>query len=81
MNENDLITAGFEKLDPKLLPKQPPKINWGMLYKQKSDAEKIRYLEKLASAMNHAASLIQDERNELGRLCELTEAQLMFWHR
>ena len=48
-----------------------------MLYKEKSDKEKIEYLEKLASSMNHAIALIQEERNKLGELCELKEQQLV----
>jgi predicted nucleic acid-binding Zn-ribbon protein len=76
MND-DLVGAGFEKLDPKLLPIQPPKIKWGLLYQDKSDEEKIRFLEKLAASMNHAAALIQDERDKLNELCEKKEQQLM----
>ena len=75
--EDDLVSAGFERLDPKLVERHPPKIKWGMLYQNSSDKEKIAYLEKLASSMNHAAHLIQEERNELGRLCELKEQQLI----
>jgi hypothetical protein len=76
-NDNgDIFAAGFERLDEKYITKRPPKINWGMIYKDMPDAEKISYLEKLASSMNHAAALVQDERNELGRLCELKEGQI-----
>ena len=77
MNNDDFIAAGFERLDSHLIEKRPPKIKWGMLYQKKSDAEKIMYLEKLASSMNHAAALIQNERNELCNLCELKERQLV----
>jgi uncharacterized protein YydD (DUF2326 family) len=76
MNDDDLVAKGFHRLDPKLLPTHPPKINWGKLYEDKTDAEKIIYLEKLAATMNHAAYLIQTERNELGELCERKEAQI-----
>ena len=74
--EADFIAQGFHKLDSKLLTRRPPKIAWGEIYKGFTDAEKIEYLEKLASTMNHAAALIQDERNELLTLCELKEGQL-----
>lgn len=77
MNNDDFIAAGFHRLDPHLVEKQPPKIKWGVLYKEKSDKEKIEYLEKLASSMNHAAHMIQEERNQLGELCERKEAQLI----
>ncbi len=76
MND-DLVTAGFRRLDSNLIEKRPPKIQWGLLYGEKSDSDKITYLEKLASTMNHAAALIQDERNKLGKLCELKEQQLI----
>jgi hypothetical protein len=74
--QEDLIAKGFHKLDDNLIEKRPPKINWGELYKKFNDSEKIAYLEKLASTMNHAAYLIQEERNELGKLCELKENQI-----
>ena len=75
-NESDFYVEGFKKLDPKIVEKNPPKIKWGEQYKNRTDAEKITYLEKLASAMNHAAYLIQKERDELNKLCELKEKQL-----
>ena len=74
--EADFIAKGFRKLDSKFLTRRPPKIKWGKMYLALSDAEKIEYLQKLASTMNHAASLVQDERNELLKLCELKEGQI-----
>jgi len=74
--QDDLVAVGFHKLDDNLVEKRPPKIAWGRLYKDFNDAEKIRYLENLASTMNNAAYLIQNERNELTRLCELKEKQI-----
>ncbi len=73
---DDLVSAGFHRIDEKALPNHPPKISWGPIYQGKSDREKIIYLEKLSEAMNHAAFLIQNERNELTELCALKEAQL-----
>jgi hypothetical protein len=75
MQEN-LEAAGFKRLDPKVIDNDPPRIKWGELYKQFTDAEKIEYLEKLASTMNHAAYLIQGERDEVLTLCGLKEQQL-----
>jgi uncharacterized coiled-coil DUF342 family protein len=75
---DDLVSAGFERLDPTLIERRPPKIQWGMIYKTRwSKDEKIAYLEKLAATMNQAAAKIQAERDELGRLCELKEQQLL----
>jgi len=34
-------------------------------------------VEDLAASMNNAAAIIQEERNELGRLCEMKEKQLI----
>jgi len=75
MREN-LESAGFRKIDPKLIDIKPPTIKWGELYKEFKDEEKIDYLEKLASTMNHAAFLIQGERDELIALCALKEQQI-----
>lgn len=74
--KNDLIVAGFKKLDKQLIEQRPPKINWGMIYKGMPNEKKISYLEKLASAMNHAASIVQGERNALNNLCGLKEKQI-----
>ena len=74
--QEDLLAQGFHKLDDKLLVVKAPKITWGRIYQSSSNEEKIDYLEKLASTMNHAASLIQDERNQLNKLCELKEQQI-----
>jgi len=74
--KDDFIAEGFYKIDENLITKRPPKIKWGMKYTNKSANEKIKYLEKLASSMNHAAYLVQEERNELGILCEKKERQI-----
>ena len=74
--QEDLIAKGFHKLDDKLIVAKAPKILWGGIYQASSNEEKIEYLEKLAATMNHAASLIQDERNQLNKLCELKEQQI-----
>ena len=71
-----LESAGFHKVDPKVIDIKPPTIKWGELYKEFKDEEKVDYLEKLASTMNHAAFLIQGERDQLIELCELKEQQI-----
>ena len=75
--QEDLVNAGFERLDPKSIDLKPPRIKWGELYKKFTDAEKIEYCEKLASTMNNAAYIIQGERDALGQLCELKEKQII----
>lgn len=73
---SDFVGAGFKRLDDNLLEQRPPRVKWGQLYRDMGTDAKIRYLERVASAMNHAAATIQDERNKLGELCEKKEAQL-----
>ena len=72
----DLIAQGFHKLDNNLIENRPPKITWGKIYLEFTSEEKLAYLEHLAATMNHAAYLIQTERNNLGKLCELKEGQI-----
>lgn len=74
---DDYYVEGFEKIDQSLILRNPPRIRWGSGYQEKSPGDKIIYLEKLASAMNHAAFLVQGERDELNRLIILKEAQLL----
>jgi hypothetical protein len=75
-DNGDVFAAGFRRIDDKYISKKPPRIQWGVIYKGMNDKEKISHLEKLAATMNHAAALVQEERNELGRLAELKEAQI-----
>lgn len=73
--EDDLVTAGFHRLD-RDISKRAPRIKWGLLYGKKTDRSKIEYLEKLAAAMNFAAFTIQNERDAIGKLLVLKEAQI-----
>ena len=73
---NDWVGEGWHRLDPDIIQDKPPKIAWGDRYKMWPDAKKIKYLEELASSMNHAAFLIQNERDELNVLCERKEKML-----
>lgn len=72
----DFVAAGFRRLDENLTPANPPKIHWGKLYMSWGDEKKVQHLEKLAATMNHAAALIQDERNKMNDLLIAKEAQL-----
>lgn len=71
------MVEGFQKLDDKYIDNRPPRIRFGRKYHQMPTDRKIAYLEKLAHTMNHAAGLACQDRNELGRLCELKENQLI----
>jgi len=72
--EPDLMVDGFHTLD--LVEPNPPKITWGKKFLLMDDAAKILYLQRLASSMNHAAYLIQNERNQLLDLCRKQEKQI-----
>jgi flagellar capping protein FliD len=76
-NQDNYVGAGFHRLDKNLVPAKPPRIKWGDIYKKWPEDQKVAYLEKLASSMNHAARLIQGERDQLGRLCEQKERQII----
>lgn len=71
-----MIAAGFHRVDPEILAKKAPTIKWGEIYKKWTDKEKVAWHEKFSSSMNHAAALIQDERDKLNVLCHQKEQQL-----
>lgn len=76
LKDLDFVGAGFHRLDPDLIVSHPPKINWGKLYLNKSDEERLAFAEKLAASMNHAAFMIQKERDKLNDLITLKERQV-----
>jgi len=55
----------------------PPKIKWGEKFQEWEDEKKISYLTKFAESMNHAADVIQRERDALCDLIEQKEEQLI----
>jgi len=74
ISNDDLVAAGFHRVEN--VKNHAPKIKWGDLHKKSPPDTRASYAERLASAMNHAAHLIQGERDELGRLCEQKEKQI-----
>ena len=76
LNQDDFVGAGFRRLDGRAIVQHPPMIKWGTGYQRMTLRERIRYLERVASAMNHAAATIQGERDELNRLIALKEKQV-----
>jgi hypothetical protein len=75
--QDDFVGKGFHQLDDKIVhTKNPPKIRWGKKYLDSLPEIKISYLEKLCATMNHAAFLIQNERNQLNDLCVAKEKQI-----
>lgn len=74
--QDDFIAVGFHQLDDRLLTRKPPKITWSKQFREQDVQVQRDYLEKLANTMNHAAALIQDERNALNKLLIKKEQQL-----
>lgn len=72
-NEIREQSEGFTDVE---IAELPPRIRWGDEFLAFPDARKISYLMKFAEGMNHAVDLIQNERNNLGRLVVQKEAQL-----
>lgn len=77
MNEEDFIAKGWHKLDDNLISARPPKIVFSKQFDAWPDVKKIEYLKKMASSMNQAAKLIQNERDQLNELCALKEKQIV----
>ena len=53
-----------------------PQINFGKDFEDLQDKQKVVYLKKFSSSMNHAADLIQTERNEAVQKLILQDQQL-----
>lgn len=75
-NIADFMGKGFHQLPPTIVETRPPKIKWGKKYLAMLSADKIVYLQRLASTMNHAAFLISIERDALNKLLHQKEKQL-----
>jgi septal ring factor EnvC (AmiA/AmiB activator) len=76
----DLEPDGLGQLKSiKRLPgmkKHAPPIAWGDEYKKWPIEKRLKYAEKLASAMNHAADILQTERNGLVKIAKAQEEKL-----
>jgi hypothetical protein len=53
-----------------------PNIAWGNEYKSWSLRKRLRYAERVAASMNHAADILQQERNDLIEVAKNQERQL-----
>ena len=73
----DLMVEGFHKLDDTLIHPHAPKIKYLPGFTNKNPENQIKYLKALAATMNHAAKLIQEERDALNGLMILKEQQLI----
>jgi flagellar motility protein MotE (MotC chaperone) len=71
------LPDGFTKLAPiKGQRKAPPPIRWGEEYQSWGERKKRQYAERVASAMNHAADLLQKERDERNKIIAHKEQQI-----
>lgn len=68
-NKKGIISIDELKLPP--APAKVPQIDWGDDFEAFDDKGKIRYLKKLASALNHSADIIHKERNEALKQCHV----------
>ena len=71
--ESDFVN---EQLFKRYTGKDGPLIQFGPEFEKRSMRERIRYLHKLASSLNHAAATIQGERDDLNKLLFAKERQL-----
>jgi len=53
-----------------------PEIRWGGDFESWDDTRKLKFAMRLASSMNHAADVMQQERNKLLVLCKQQAAQI-----
>jgi len=56
--------------------KHPPQIAWGAEYRKWPIGKRLSYAERLASSMNHAADVLQQERKALSDICKQMEQQI-----
>jgi seryl-tRNA synthetase len=53
-----------------------PQIAWGDEYKSWPIEKRLSYAERLASSMNHAAAVLQDERDRLSDVCHAQQVKV-----
>lgn len=58
------------------MQKDPPKIKWGKEYLSWPDKRKLFYAERLACSMNHAADILQKERDKIIKISIHLEKQV-----
>ncbi len=68
------VAEGMKRIE---VVELPPKIKWGDDFLAWSDEKKIAYLTKFGEAMNHAADVIQKERDALGEMVEEKEKRIL----
>ena len=58
------------------MKRKAPKIRWGLEYMSWPVEKRLTYSENLTASMNHAADVLQGERNALIGVCKRQEQQL-----
>ena len=72
--ELDEVADGFENVP---VIERPPKVKWGEKFQEWPMEKQLQYVMRFAEAMNHAAAKIMEERDELGRLADMKEQQIV----
>ena len=75
--QDDFMVKGFHLLDDTIIELKAPRLVETTQFAAKSDGWKYLYYRKIAATMNHAAKLIQDERDELNKAIFLKEDKLV----
>jgi len=70
--------GGMRKIErlPRM-ERTPPDISWGREFESWPERMQLSYAKRLASTMNHAADILQGERNALIEVCERQERQIV----
>jgi uncharacterized protein involved in exopolysaccharide biosynthesis len=76
MDKNKRGIISIEELNLPDKPARAPLIDWGKDFEEFDDEGKIRYLKRLTSALNHSCDLIQKERNDAYKQCQVMAEQL-----
>lgn len=74
----DYSIGGMKKITPVPgMRTRPPKIRWGEEYLSWPIERRLNYAERLASAMNHAADVLQTQANQDKEIIAHQEKQLV----
>ena len=74
--QDDLLVEGFHRLDDNVVELNAPRLHESEVLRAKPVEARVRYWRRLAATMNHAAMLLQDQRNELSHHITQKEKQL-----
>ena len=73
---DDFVGAGFHRLPDNLIEQHPPEVKWGEKVRMMSAKGRERYLTRVAATMNHAAALLQRDKDTLNTVAIQMKEQL-----